>query len=283
MHLDAGELQSFYDRELGQIARRFIRARLREVWPNVKGMSVLGLGFATPYLRPFQGEAARIIALMPAQQGVAYWPAAPKSLGEGGAAHAGNLTALVDESALPLPDACIDRVIVAHLLETTETLRPLLRQIWRVLTPSGRVVIIAPNRTSLWAQVETTPFGHGRPFTRTQLNRLLTDAMFTPTASTSCLHMPPFGAGFLVRNGVRWERWGQRIWPQLAGVHLVELTKEVIALAPDRGLRQRVPARPVLVRPSPKATAGARQRSEALAKEGRANRKIAPSAVKLSQ
>ncbi|MFM9862863.1 MAG: class I SAM-dependent methyltransferase [Micropepsaceae bacterium] len=271
MHLDAGELQTFYDRELGQIARRYIRTRLREVWPNVKGMAVLGLGYATPYLRPFQGEAARVIALMPAQQGVAYWPS-----------KAENLAALTDESALPLPDASIDRVVVAHLLETTETLRPLLRQIWRVLTPSGRVVVIAPNRTSLWAQVETTPFGHGRPFSRGQLNRLLTDAMFTPTASTSCLHMPPFGAGFLVRNGVRWERWGQRIWPQLAGVHLMEVTKEIIALAPDRGLRQRVPARPVLVRPSPKATADARQPSEALAKEG-ANRKIAPSAVKLSQ
>jgi SAM-dependent methyltransferase len=236
MHLDAGELHAFYERELGQLARRYIRTRLREVWPNVKGMSVLGLGYATPYLRPFQGEAGRVIALMPAQQGVAYWPS-----------QTGNLTALADESALPLPDASIDRVVVAHVLETTETLRPLLRQIWRVLTPAGRVVVIAPNRTSLWAQVETTPFGHGRPFSRAQLNRLLTDAMFTPTASTTCLHMPPFGAGFLVRNGVRWERWGQRIWPQLAGVHLMEVTKEVIALAPDRGLRQRVPARPVLV------------------------------------
>lgn len=236
MHLDAGELQAFYDKELGQIARRYIRTRLREVWPNVKGMSVLGLGYATPYLRPFQGEAERVIALMPAQQGVAYWPS-----------QTANVAALTDESALPLPDASIDRVIVAHLLETTETLRPLLRQIWRVLTPSGRVVVIAPNRTSLWAQVETTPFGHGRPFSRAQLNRLLTDAMFTPTAVTTCLHMPPFGAGFIVRSGQRWERWGNRVWPQLAGVHLMELTKEVIALAPDRGLRQRVPARPVLV------------------------------------
>jgi SAM-dependent methyltransferase len=199
-------------------------------------MAVLGVGYATPYLRPFQGEAGRVIALMPAQQGVVVWPN-----------QTANLTALTDEAALPLPDACIDRVVVAHLLETTEALRPLLRQIWRVLTPSGRVVVIAPNRTSLWAQVETTPFGHGRPFSRTQLNRLLTDSMFTPTASTSCLHMPPFGAGFLVRNGVRWERWGARIWPQLAGVHLMEATKEVMALAPDRGLRQRVPAKPVLV------------------------------------
>jgi SAM-dependent methyltransferase len=238
MHLDAGDLQKFYDTDLGQIARRLIRAKLREVWPNVKGMAVLGLGYATPYLRPFQGEAARVIALMPAQQGPAIWPA-----------QTANATALTDETALPLPDACIDRVVVAHLLETSESLRPLLRQIWRVLTPSGRMVVIAPNRTSLWAQVETTPFGHGRPFTRSQLNRTLDEAMFTQTAATTCLHMPPFGAGLLVRSGMRWERWGQRAWPQLAGVHLTEVTKEVVALAPDKGLRQRVPARarPALV------------------------------------
>ena len=236
MHLDLNELQTFYDGHLGQIARRLIRQRLREVWPSVRGQSVLGLGYATPYLRPFQGEAGRVIALMPAQQGVIHWPAG-----------ASNLTALTDESFLPLPDSSIDRVIVAHMLETSEAMRPFLRQIWRVLTPSGRLVVIAPNRTSLWAQFETTPFGHGTPFSRSQLSRLLADALFTPTAATTCLHMPPFGSKFLLRSGTRWESWGQKIWPQLAGVHLAEATKEVMALAPDRGLRQRVPAKPVLV------------------------------------
>ena len=235
MHLDVGELQTFYDGHLGQIARRLIRQRLREVWPSVRGQSVVGLGFATPYLRPFQGEADRVIALMPSQQGVVRWPVGP-----------GNLTALTDESFLPLPDSSVDRVIVAHILETSEAMRPFLRQIWRILTPSGRLVVIAPNRTSLWAQFETTPFGHGTPFTRSQLSRLLQDAMFTPTAATTCLHMPPFGSRYLLRTGARWESMGQKIWPQLAGIHLAEATKEVMALAPDRGLRQRVPAKPVL-------------------------------------
>jgi SAM-dependent methyltransferase len=235
MHLPLGELQAFYDAPLGHVARKLIRQRLREVWPSVRGLSVLGLGFATPYLRPFQAEAERVIAVMPAQQGVATWPG-PR----------GNLVALADEAVLPLPDASIDRVVVAHVVETSEQLRPMLRQIWRVLTPSGRIVVIAPNRTSLWAQFETTPFGHGTPFSRTQLSRLLVDAMFTPTASATCLHMPPFGARYLVRNGMRWERMGRKVWPQLAGVHLTEATKEVMALAPDRGLRQRVPAKPAL-------------------------------------
>lgn len=241
MHLDVGDLQSFYDGSLGRISRRLIRERLREVWPNVRGLSVLGVGFATPYLQPFQNEAERLIALMPAQQGVIAWPG-----------QAANVVALTDEAVLPLPDASIDRVIVAHIVENTEALRPFLRQIWRILTPAGRMVVITPNRTSLWAQFETTPFGHGRPFSRRQLERLLIDAMFTPTASTTCLHMPPFGAGMVMRDGARWERWGRKMWPRLAGIHLTEATKEVMALAPDRGLRQRVPAKPALARPSPR-------------------------------
>ena len=236
MHIDVRELQSFYDGPTGKISRRLIMQRLRELWPNVKGLNVLGLGFATPYLRPFLGEAERLIALMPAQSGVIAWPG-----------QSTNVVALADEATLPLPDASIDRAVIAHVLETTESLRPLLRQVWRVLSPAGRIVVVAPNRTSLWAQFETTPFGHGRPVSRTQLHRLLVDAMFTPTASTTCLHMPPFGVDYLVRDGARWERMGQKYWPRLAGIHLTEATKEVMALAPGGGLRQRVPAKPVLI------------------------------------
>lgn len=235
MHLEVGELQKFYDGPLGQVARRLVRQRLREVWPSVRGLTVLGVGFATPYLRPFQSEAERVLAMMPAQSGVSAWPSS-----------SANLAMLADETAIPLPDACVDRAVIVHVLETSESLRPLLRQIWRVLTPAGRIVVIAANRTSLWAQFETTPFGHGRPFSRGQLNRLLTDAMFTPTASTTCLHMPPFGTRYLVRNGARWESMGRKLWPQFAGIHLTEATKEVMALAPDSGLRQRVPVKPVL-------------------------------------
>jgi len=86
MHLDVSDLKGFYDLQLGQIARQLIRKRITEMWPSVHGQFVLGLGYATPYLRPFQGEAARVLAMMPAQQGVIAWPQ-----------DAGNLAALVDE------------------------------------------------------------------------------------------------------------------------------------------------------------------------------------------
>lgn len=235
MRLDATELQAFYDSRLGQTSAKFIRRKLKELWPSVRGETLAGIGYALPYLRPFRSEAGRTLCLMPAQQGAQHWPP-----------HAPNLTALIDEAAIPLPDSSLDRIIVAHLVENAEALRPLLRQIWRVLSPSGRVIFIVPNRTSLWAQFETTPFGHGRPFTRTQLDNLLSESMFTPTAWSSTLFMPPFGTQLILRSGTRWNAWGQTLWPKLAGVHLAEATKEVMSLAPVKGRRQRTPFRQAL-------------------------------------
>ncbi|HYM32331.1 MAG TPA: hypothetical protein VEU47_13580 [Candidatus Cybelea sp.] len=69
------DLRDFYTGRLGQVARRMIRRRLRLIWPDVTGARLLGLGYATPYLRMFREEAERVIAVMPSSQGVLPWPA----------------------------------------------------------------------------------------------------------------------------------------------------------------------------------------------------------------
>ena len=53
---------------------------------------------------------------------------------------------------LPLPDGSIDRVLLVHLLEVTEHPRDVLDEVWRVLTPGGRMIVVAPNRRGLWAR-----------------------------------------------------------------------------------------------------------------------------------
>ena len=50
-------------------------------------------------------------------------------------------------------------------------------EIWRVLSGNGRLLVIAPNRRGIWARFEHTPFGHGRPYTSSQLYRLLRDTL----------------------------------------------------------------------------------------------------------
>lgn len=235
MHLDVIDMRDFYTRPLGRVARRLIGRQVRAVWPNVKGMTVAGFGYATPYLRPFLGEAERVLGLMPAQQGVTAWP----SEGPG-------LTALVSETSFPLPDESVDRLLLVHSVENSEALGALLRQVWRVLAPGGRVLIVAPNRAGIWARREKTPFGHGRPFTRGQLTQLLRGALFSPTSWTACLFVPPFGLRSFLRSAVAWERMGEFLGQRFAGVILVEASKQIYAIPPlgqpVKARRLRIPA-----------------------------------------
>lgn len=232
MHTDVVDLRDFYDSGLGQAARRMIRRRLRALWPNVTGETVLGLGYSTPYLRAFREQAERVIAVMPAPQGVLHWPS------EGP-----NLVSLADEVELPLPDLSVDRVLLVHGLECTEQLRPMLREVWRVLTGHGRLLIVVPNRRGLWARREATPFGYGQPYTPGQLSRLLRDNLFTPLQTARALYLPPLHRRLLIGSAPAWENVGGRWFQVFGGVVLVEAGKQIYAATPV----QAKPRRRVLV------------------------------------
>ncbi len=236
MRLDVIDLRDFYGRPLGRVARLLVGRAIRRCWPNVTGMTVAGLGYATPYLGQFRDEAERVLALMPAQQGVLHWPRSGRYL-----------TGLVDEVCLPLPDSSADRLLLVHQLEAADQLQPALREAWRVLAPGGRMLIVAPNRRGMWARGESTPFGHGQPFSRGQLVSLLRSAMFTPVEWSSALFMPPIGWRFFMRSAAVWERLGARLWPRFSGVILVEATKQIYAPSghPERARRRRLIGAPV--------------------------------------
>lgn len=252
MHPDVVDLREFYDRPLGRVARRLVGRAIRRLWPDVRGLTVAGLGYATPYLAPLREEAARTLALMPAQQGVVHWPRTGPCL-----------AGLVEETCLPLPDSCIDRLLLVHQLEAADQLQPALREAWRVLAPGGRLLIVVPNRRGMWARVETTPFGQGRPFSRGQLVALLRTAMFTPLEWTAALFMPPVGWRVLLRGAGAWERAGLRFWPRFAGVILVEATKQIYAPAGQpRRARARLPLQVPARAPAP-ARGAQRHQSQA--------------------
>jgi len=228
MQLDVVDLRDFYNRPLGGFVRRLLTSRIRARWRSLEGCQLMGLGFAAPYIGMFRGEAARLGALMPATQGALVWPASGPVQ-----------TAMVEEAMLPLPDASIDRLLAVHCLEASERTRPLLREMWRVLTPEGRLLLIVPNRRGIWARLDTTPFGHGRPYSRAQLERLLGESLFTPLEWASALFMPPFDRQWLVRWATGFERIGARLWPLFAGVIIVEARKELMGAIPKRAPARR--------------------------------------------
>ena len=236
MQLDAIDLKDFYACPLGVVVRRLLGARVRSRWDDLKGLSIFGVGFATPYLAAYRSEAQPLGALMPAELGAIPWPEQGKSL-----------TVLVDETELPLDDESADRLLLVHMLEWSEKSRVLLRELWRVLKPNGRLLMIVPNRRGLWARVETSPFGYGSPFSRSQLTKLLKEALFSPEEWEYALYMPPFNWRVLLRWPVFWERLGLVLWPTFSGVILVEATKQVNAAVPARAVERKVKRRIVPV------------------------------------
>lgn len=220
MRPDIAQFRAFYDSRLGTIARRLVRRRLRLLWPNVRGQVVLGLGYATPYLAPFVEEASHSVACMPAEQGAVAWP-------RGGR----NRVALADDTNLPFEDGSADRIVLIHSLETSEVWHTLLRQVWRVLKPDGKLVIVVPNRRGMWASMGDTPYAQGRPYSRGQLQRLLEDSLFLAERWEGGLYGPPIRSRLFMRTGRAWERFGRTLYPGMPGLWIVEATKAMYAPA----------------------------------------------------
>jgi SAM-dependent methyltransferase len=218
----------FYATARGAVAARLLRERLGEFWPNLAGQSVLGLGYPLPYLRLWRETAARCVAVIPAQTGAARWPAG-----------APNLTCTAEEDSLPFPDLLFDRILLIHGLETAENARRLLRELWRVLKDDGRLLIVAPNRSSPWAYLESTPFGHGQPYSSGQLGRLLAGALFRVERRDTALYLPPSQRRVILRGAPLWDRAGRRVAPGLAGVTITEAVKDVYAALPLRAAPRR--------------------------------------------
>ncbi len=235
MIVDIVALQSFYETPLGAVARFYVGRALDGFLDDARGQRVACLGYGSPYLESARACAERVLALMPARQGVARWP------GEGA-----NAAALADPLMLPLPDGAVDRVLLVHLLETTEDPEELLYEIWRTLAPGGRLKIVVPNRRGIWSRTDTTPFGQGRPYSRSQLKDLLRRTMFTPEKWSETLYMPPLESRAMLATAGMWEKFGTRLSLPFPGVHVVEATKQMHRPLEVRQTRRALRFAPVL-------------------------------------
>ncbi|WP_291200147.1 methyltransferase domain-containing protein [Hyphomonas sp.] len=219
MRQDAVTLERFYASPLGRAASRVIAGKLVDLWGEAHGLTMLGLGYAIPALDAFGTGPGRRIAAIPYEHGPVSWQASER----------GNASVAVGDPRLPFPDAFFDRVIVLHGLEETGDPRAYLREIWRVTAPEGRIVLAAANRAGLWSRATQTPFGQGRPWTRSQLSNLLASGLFQVTASSSALYMPPVSHGLVTSAAEGWEAIGRMLTPGFGGVVLIEAVKRLYA------------------------------------------------------
>ena len=221
MRTDVVHLRESYRSPLGQLAKQRLREKVTAVWPNLNGLRVAGVGYPAPVLRPMLDEAASVLALMPAGQGVHRWPA-----------DQANHAVQVEEVDWPVGDAMVDRLILMHALETTEEIRPFLRECWRILAPGGRMLVIVPNRRGMWALRDHIPFGHGRPYTARQLRRAMQDNLFETLSADHALHLPPVIGSPLLRLLAPVEPVAGRWFARFGGAVVLEAEKRVGGMVP---------------------------------------------------
>src|SRR3546814_980724 len=75
--------------------------------------------------------------------------------------------------------------------------------------------MVVPNRAGIWGHMETTPFGHGAPFGKNQLRRMLADALFEVDHRQTLLAVPP-------QRPFGWmDRPPMQIAPRTGGLHVL--------------------------------------------------------------
>jgi SAM-dependent methyltransferase len=210
-----------------------LRQKLLALWPDCAGMAILGLGYTGPYLQLWREQARCSIAASPQQLGTAPWPLGRDSL-----------ACTAEEDALPFADLSFDRILLIHGLEQADNARRTLREAWRLLKDDGRLIVVVPNRRGIWAYAESTPFGHGQPYSEGQLARLLSNVFFQVEKKQPTLFVPPLNWRPALRHSNLWEHAGNTLAPQLAGLTLAEATKDLHGIIPAR---RRISGRRVMV------------------------------------
>jgi SAM-dependent methyltransferase len=221
-HPNVVSFKQWYSSPLGRRVRMELGATVRRFWPQCRGDIVAGLGFTLPYLRLFQQDCTGLVSLMLRDQGAIYWPAE----GE-------NRSLLVQDNALPIGDNMLNRVIVCHALEHSHHSINVLKEVWRVLAPGGRALIIVPNRRGLWSQAASTPFGSGQPYTAMQLRHRASAVGFTFVEVMTALYFPPLEWKWAVAIAPMLEFLGRLFLPGAGGVVMLEVEKQIYASIPE--------------------------------------------------
>lgn len=224
MYAQAPDLKDFYASMRGRVVQRLLRQKIQAFWPNLRGQRLLGVGYTAPFLRPYAVDAERVVALMPARQGAVFW-----SAHEGGEAAAKSSVALCAEESWPIETSTVDRVLIVHGIHDFDELEAMLQESWRVLTGQGRLMLVVPNRSGIWARIDNSPFGQGAPYSMGQMRQALRDNLFVPEQQARALFVPPTKSRLVLAAAPLFEKIGARFFNAFGGVNIIEASKQVYA------------------------------------------------------
>ena len=140
-----------------------------------------------------------------------------------------------DFSELPFASQSLDLVILPHVLEFAAEPHQVLREVERVLIPEGRLIVCGFNPASLWGLRQLAGEVAGAHFLPPdgefiRLSRLR-DWLKLLNMEVNRGHFgcyaPPFATDKWLRRYAFMEKAGQRWWPYLGAVYIVQAVKRV--------------------------------------------------------
>lgn len=221
MYKDVSKLQEFYSTVRGKVVARTIRKKISKMWKSAEGDRVVGFGFASPYISSFINQGAEnYISLIPREY-----------LGDDNVNNTINNIpiAVCTDNVWPIESNSVNRVVIVHSLYSERLLSEVLDEAWRVLVAEGRLMIIVPNRSGVWARIDNNPFGDGSPYSMSQIRDILSENNFNPEREERALFFPPAESRFILATTPVWENLGYNLYNALGGVNIIEANKRVYA------------------------------------------------------
>ncbi len=205
------ELKEFYETPLGKFTCQKLRQKISKLWPEVSREKILGLGFALPYL-PLLAYGNSCVAFMPSSIGaMKVEDASP--------------TAMVDITALPARNEYFDRAVLIHCMENIEETEKMLEQLWHVMKPAAKILLIVPNDNSLWLKLNT-PYKKSLSYTKMTLLHYLLFSKFSPRRISRDLFFIPSNNRSINRLT---SFLGNIFWRNYSGVLIIEAEKLIFA------------------------------------------------------
>lgn len=233
MHSNIDELNRFYQSKLGKLVANCVEQKINSAFANFDDLNILSFGFASPFINKINQSTNRLANFIPYEIGIQRWP-------QSGA----NKTIIGNENNMPFADSCFDRAICIHGIEGAQNPKKLLREFWRIIKDDAEVTFVITNRRSAWAQFDTSPFGHSRPYSKSQISRLLDDSMFEIVEIDRILTFPPFSIGLSKKYAAIWEKVGKKLWPAIGGLLVIRAKKRLFGGVLVGSTKQRTKLKP---------------------------------------
>ena len=157
----------------------------------------------------------------------------------------GQPCAVGEPHRLPVESNSIDAVLLPHTLDFSDRPHEILREVDRVLTAHGHIVILGFKPAGLWGLRRLIP-GAGMP---PGADNLISERRLRDWLKLLDMRIQAGQRYFFrwplprrrVNPSQKWEQRGQALWPELAACYMLTAQKRVSTMTPVRPLWRRKP------------------------------------------